>query len=273
MMDMMHQADHTFIIPAYTNSPFIEECIQSLKGQTVPSKILITTSTPSPYLSAIARRYHLEIYVHDQGGSIAGDWNFAYTMCQTKYLTLAHQDDVYKPEYTEKCLSNLEKPGNKDALILFTDYNETPSQSARKKSFVLFTKKILLLPFLFKRQIKSHFLKRMILTFGNPISCPTVMYNMQNLGPFEFSKDYTYAIDWEAWLRLSRQQGQFVYVNRKLMFHRLHPGSETSLQIRNSNRLYEEEKIFQQIWNKRIARWLMFFYRHGSANQTDQTSS
>ena len=38
--------DHTFAICAYKESPYLEECIKSLKNQTIKSNILIATSTP-----------------------------------------------------------------------------------------------------------------------------------------------------------------------------------------------------------------------------------
>ena len=42
--------DHTFAICAYKESPYLEECIKSLKNQTIKSNILIATSTPTDYI-------------------------------------------------------------------------------------------------------------------------------------------------------------------------------------------------------------------------------
>ena len=42
--------DHTFAICAYKESPYLEECIKSLKNQTIKSNILIATSTPKELL-------------------------------------------------------------------------------------------------------------------------------------------------------------------------------------------------------------------------------
>jgi hypothetical protein len=38
------------------------------------------------------------------GLGIGHDWNFSFSHAKTKYVTLAHQDDVYDPAYTENCL-------------------------------------------------------------------------------------------------------------------------------------------------------------------------
>ena len=40
--------EHTFVVCAYGESPYLEKCIDSLEKQTVKSRILIATSTPNP---------------------------------------------------------------------------------------------------------------------------------------------------------------------------------------------------------------------------------
>ena len=66
--------NHTFVICAYKESPFLEECIQSLLCQTIKSHILISTSTPNSYLDAVSKKYQIPIYVNDIAGGIAEDW-------------------------------------------------------------------------------------------------------------------------------------------------------------------------------------------------------
>ena len=43
--------DHTFVICAYKESAFLEECIESLEKQNKKSKILLATSTPNYYIT------------------------------------------------------------------------------------------------------------------------------------------------------------------------------------------------------------------------------
>ena len=47
---------HTFVVCAYKESPYLEECIKSLLAQTVRSEILITTSTPNEKIAAISAK-------------------------------------------------------------------------------------------------------------------------------------------------------------------------------------------------------------------------
>ena len=43
----MKSNKHTFAVCAYKESPYLEECIQSVQNQTVQSKVIMTTSTPN----------------------------------------------------------------------------------------------------------------------------------------------------------------------------------------------------------------------------------
>ena len=49
-------AKHTFVICAYKESAYLEECILSLKQQTVKSNIIMITSTPNNYIRDTRRK-------------------------------------------------------------------------------------------------------------------------------------------------------------------------------------------------------------------------
>ena len=113
---------HTFVICAYKESPYIEECIHSLKNQTVTSRILLATSTPSEYLEHLCKQYDIPYHVREGQSNISLDWNYALSVADTEYVTIAHQDDVYKKEYLEKVLNTFNTCTQ--PLIAFTDYSE-----------------------------------------------------------------------------------------------------------------------------------------------------
>ena len=96
--------DHTFVICAYKESKYLKNCIRSLENQTVKGHILIATSTDNKYIREAARQYHLPLLVNDAPSGIATDWNFAYRQAHTKLVTIAHQDDIYNPDYLEEML-------------------------------------------------------------------------------------------------------------------------------------------------------------------------
>lgn len=44
---MFSPADHTFAVCAYRESPYLDECVESLLAQTVRTNVIVATSTHS----------------------------------------------------------------------------------------------------------------------------------------------------------------------------------------------------------------------------------
>jgi hypothetical protein len=259
--------EHTFVIPVYMDSPYLEQCIQSLLDQTIKSRIIITTSAPTLFTENMAAAYKLPYFINYTGREgIAADWNFALTSGGAKLVTIAHQDDIYEPDFTEKVTTQIKAGDKKTLLLSFTGYTEIVNGKTRKLSLNAIVKKVLLLPFLFKKNIKSKFFKKLILISGNPICCPSVTLNMRVLENFKFSGDYNYVLDWYAWYELAQLTGSFTFINEKLIRHRIHPGSETSHQLKTGLRKMEEMRLFELIWGKRLAKIISYFYLAGHKN-------
>lgn len=247
--------DHTFVICAYKESTYLEECIKSLLEQTVKSHIIISTATPNSFISHLADKYQLSVFTHNQAG-IGIDWNAGLSIPNTKYVTLAHQDDLYSPEYLEQCLKMLESDPN--SLIAFTDYLEVKEGTVLKRTRNLKIKRIALAPI--KYFPKSKFVRNRSLSLGNSICCPAVTYNMSNLNGFQFDTEFASNLDWEAWYRISKIKGSFLYSDNPLMYHRIHEESETSNAIQNNKRTLEDEELFRKYWPDPIVKVLMKFY-------------
>ena len=114
--------NHTFAICAYGTCAYLENCIQSLITQTVRSKIIMCTSTPNEHISYLSSKYSISLYINEQSDGLAADWNFAYRSADTALVTLAHQDDIYEPDYTKQMLESLNRGGT--VQIAFADYYE-----------------------------------------------------------------------------------------------------------------------------------------------------
>lgn len=253
--------DFTFAVCAYKNSPYLEEAVRSVVKQTVKAKILVATSTPSDYIADIAQKYGAEYFVNPEPGKgIAADWMFALSCVKTPYAVIAHQDDIYFPEYAERVLQAFRK--NPDSLIVFTDYGDLMDDGkVHKNRFYLWIKRFLLLPFYFKHALRSRFGKQSVVRWGNAISCPAVSYNLSTLGEFGFDTSYSVNLDWAMWLKLSERKGAFVFVPRRLMAHRISGDMETAAAILDNRRYQEDLRILEHIWGKRKAGFLMKFYK------------
>ena len=245
-------SNHSFAVMAYKESPYLSHCLDSLMNQTVRSEIFITTSTPSPYIDEIAKKYGIQVFVTEPAKGIAHDWNFSLDSAKTKYVTLAHQDDIYVPDYTERCLKSSEKFD--DTLICFTGYSELINdEKERSSTLMLNAKKVLNFMFMpFKKNIKSKSWKRFSQAFGTPIPCPTVMFNKELLGDFKFSEKYKVSLDWDAWLRMSSMNGRFVYIPKILVKHRIHLDSATTEGIKANVRQTEDFEIYCRINPSRL---------------------
>ena len=118
----MNFDNHTFAICAYKESRYLEECINSVLNQKEKSKVIICTATPNEYISNLANKYNIKLFVRDGKPGIQEDWNFAYSCADTKYVTITHQDDIYCEEYGKKIHEYINE--NKKQIILFSDYRE-----------------------------------------------------------------------------------------------------------------------------------------------------
>ena len=254
-------SDFTFVICAYKESPYLEECIRSLKQQRMPVTIIMVTSTPNAHIEAMVKKYGLEYHINRGKGGIAEDWNFGYRMAGSRIVTLAHQDDVYKPEFAEEVLRKVNE--HESPLIAFTDYGEIRNGKHVLKNRLLNIKRIMLFPLRCKKFQEIRFIRRRILSIGSPICCPSVTLVKENLPKVIFTPGYRSNIDWQAWERLSRRKGAFVYCTDILMFHRIHENSETTAIIQDNDRAKEDYEMFCKFWPKWVAGIIEHFYRKG----------
>lgn len=251
--------EHTFVICAYGDSPFLEACIQSCLNQlsvkSNHSKVVLYTSTPSDQIEILCQRYQIELFVK-RGGGIGIDWNNALSVVDTKYATIAHQDDLYLPEYGEAVLSEFEQ--QVDLNLVFTDYCENDAQGQFRPRHLNLKIKTFGLRLMSLFQNKAY--QRRIYAFGNFICCPAVSYNLERLTDFHFDETLKMALDWDAWERIMNRPGKVKFVSKKLMYHRIHEDSETTANTVDQNRENEELMMFRRYWPKSIANLLMKFY-------------
>lgn len=256
--------DHTFSVCAYGDSPYIEECIRSLLDQELKTRVIVCTSTPSDYLEKICDKCGVKLCVNsDAVGSsnIARDWNYAINCAETLLVTIAHQDDIYKTAYTKEVINHLNRMSN--PLIAFTDYAELRDGRETGDLKNLKIKRFMLTPFKDRRLAGSVFVRRRVLSMGNPICCPSVTYVRPALPKVIFEPGFRSNIDWQAWEVFSRLRGQFVYVNSIQMLHRIHVESETSKTIGDSERCVEDYNMFRKFWPAPVAKILERYYIKG----------
>ena len=223
---------HTFAICAYGDSPFLENCIRSLKAQTAETDIILCTSTPSPYIEMLAAKYEIPVFVRDGKSDIQDDWNFAYEKADSRFVTIAHQDDMYARDYAKTLLEMAEK--YPDMTVFTSDYVTVKERTMKKhKGSVEWIKTILRLPLRNPRWNGISQVKKAALIFGNPICCSAC----------------------------SGKKGRFICVERPLIYYRVHGGATTKKWIGDNRRMEEELAMFRKFWPEPAVQLLEHFYK------------
>lgn len=248
---------HTFVVCAYKESDYLEECVQSLFNQTVKSSIIMVTSTPNDLIKGVAEKYNISLFINQGKSGIGEDWNFGVSCSHTPLVTIVHQDDVYNNYYLEEILKLYEK--NKECSIYFGNYRELKNGQIIEKTSNLKIKQMLLKGLLKKPNCKR--VKQRTLKYGNAICCPCVTLNIDIVGKEPYKAGMKSNLDWFTWYEYSKLDNPFGYTDKDLMCHRIHEQSTTSNLIENNVRLQEDYNMFCEFWPKPIAKILMFFYK------------
>ena len=252
--------DHTFVICAYQESPHLEECIRSVTHQSVTCNVLMTTSTPNAWIRRMAWKHQIPLQVRIGGPQgIAEDWNFALSCASTPLVTIAHQDDVYGKHYTEEIVRAANRCPR--PLILFTDYAELRGERTVTANRLLCVKRFMLAPLTVRPLWSSVAVRRAILALGSAICCPSVTLVRPNIEEPVFENNMKSNIDWQAWEKISVREGQFAYIARPMMKHRIHPQSETSRLLSQDGRKEEDLMMYRKFWPEKAARLIGHFYQ------------
>lgn len=257
---MKNNGNHTFVILAYKESIYLEECIKSIMNQSLKTNVVLATSTPNAFIKNLAKKYKLEILINKEKQGIAEDFNFAYECVNSSLVTIAHQDDIYEPNYAKKVIEFYQKYPN--ATLLFTDYYEIKKKEKITNSKNRLVKKILLFPLTIKAFSSFKIIKRSALRFGNAICCPSVTFCKKNITIDKiFKSNFISNMDWLAWERISKIKGNFIYINDLLIGHRIHEEATTSKLIKENKRTMEDYEMFLRFWPRWLAKIVNKFYK------------
>ena len=252
---------HSFVVLAYKDSPFLPACVASVCAQTVASNVVITTSTPSAYIDEVAARFGVPVRVNPQRAGIAADWAFGLAATDARYVTLAHQDDVYYPTFAEQTLDAFGRW--REEVLCFTGYEEIDDDGRPKSSRISKIKHLIQFFAIGGRERVGGRALHAILALGNTLPCSAVTYDRQRLGDFRFSDSLASNLDWDAWMSLLDRGESFLHVNARLVGRRHNALTETSALIRDGRRAREDLIMFRRLWPRAIGDMIAFVYRLG----------
>ena len=257
----MGTADHGFMLLAYNDSPFLAGCLASLTAQTTQSRITVATSTPSAAIERAAAAAGVPVLINPRRQGIAADWNFALEHAGTRYVTLAHQDDLYAPAFAARTLSLF--AGHPEGALCFTGYEEIDELGRRRRSKLSTVKHLIERATLGGTETPGTLRCRAFLAFGDPLPCSSVTFDRHRLQNFRFSDAYAATLDWDAWWRLLQDGNRFLRAPERLIGRRHNALTETSRLIRAGVRRVEDLAMFQRIWPRPIGQALALLYCSG----------
>ena len=262
--------EHSFAVCAYGDSPYLERCLRSLKAQTASSELLICTSTPSPFISGLAEKYGIPLFVRDGKSGIGADWNFAFDTAKGRFVTLAHQDDMYEKHYTARLLAAAERWPD---MTLFTTASATVKNGAVRPAHAPeIVKKLLRIPLRFRRLADRTFVKQLVLRLGNPVICPSCAYRKDVCGASPFSETHKFILDWEFLWELAERGGRWICDERPGIFYRIHGDAATASLINSNVREVEEREMFRRMWPEAAVKLILHFYRRSYDAYTEKST-
>ena len=246
--------NHTFVIMAYKESSFLEDCICSVINQDIKSNIIISTSTPNEYIRNLANKYNLPLFVNKGVGDMADNWNFALSLSKTQFTTLCHQDDLYDSNY----LKEVARYFSDDVLLIHTHWKAL-SGNKKCNNKCSAAHKLLNFPvFLFPG---CRWLRLFILSLGMSVKTPSVCYNKKVLNLPIWNNKYNIVLDWQAITEIAKLKGKFIYITKPLFYYRISDEAESYSAIKHGVRYEEDFEMFCKFWPKCIAKLILFFYK------------
>jgi len=259
---------HSFVIPTYGRSPFLEGCLESLAAQAAKSQVVICTSTPFDGIEAICRKFGARLHIHGSNRGIGADWNAALDVADTDLVTLAHQDDIYLSEFNTRMVAAAHD--NPQSVMLFSDADEIDSDGRIIPGHRNTSIKRLMVGTAFagRTTIRDAVSRRLLLGLGNPVICPAVTINLKQAADFRFREDLRTNMDWLAWIELA-ERGAVTRVAKVLMQHRAHEQSETARCLADGARRQEDRMIFEKMWPRPVSDILLRLYQRSYAGYSE----
>jgi hypothetical protein len=219
--------------------------LESLLGQTRQDfELLLVDDGSRDDSVGLAREVagsRVRVHRNETPRGIGGNWNRCVELVETPFLCLAHQDDVYEPQYLERLLAALQ--ARPDAGLAHCRASAMDAGGSAFESLA--------------ERFKEHFWKRdpgedraahyARLWCGNFVCCPTVLYRteaVRKAGPFR--TDLRFALDWEYWFRLLRHGYAIADVPELLMHYRRHAAAASAGATADRSRFDEELRVLDE---------------------------
>ena len=237
MKTSIRNVDHkhsplTVVVLTCNRCQFLREALQAISQQTYRDfvvKVLDNASTDGTkdVVEAFLQDKRFEYVRHPKNIGAAGNYNYALTHCDTKYLLITHDDDRMKPDMLNQELAVLLKHPDINLVSCENDHINANGK--------------VLINNLYSQMYKlgeHYFQGRYDFLLGyikgqNQISCPTAMIRISAVreAGLKFREDLEQPADTIFWMELNCLPGRFAFIGQSLYEYRLHDGQDSSRNV------------------------------------------
>lgn len=233
----------TFAIPCHDGARHLRPLLESLLAQRdVDVRLLLVDDASTDGSSGLAKHVagnRIEVVEFAPALGIPGNWNRAADLIETDFFCLAHQDDVYAPDYAVSLLAAL--AAHPSAAAAYARVDAIDDQGRRVRSL--------------SERYKDRFWRQLDgmdtaeatfkrLFAGNYVSCPSLLYRTAAFRAVgQFDVEYRFVADWEWLLRASAKGFGLVPVARTLVSYRRHQRQATRQEVASLRRYREEHDL------------------------------
>ena len=251
----------TFAIPCFNAGEHLEALLASLWKQSVRDYALLLVDDASDD-DSIERAQRLATSLRPEDGpalriernparlGIGGNWNRCVELCDTEFVCLAHQDDVYAPSYLEEMTAALDADPQAMAAHCRARAIDEAGRSL-DSDIERYKERFWQAP---PRTAEEQFRS---LYEGNFVNCPTLFWRREHLVANPFSTTMRYALDWSHLLESLGEGARLQHVAEPLVSYRRHAGAASSAAVDSFDRYREEAEVLEEARRIGVGRaWL-----------------
>lgn len=240
-------------ITTYNRAQYLGQTIESILNQTYKCfNLYILDNRSSDNTKVIVDSYkdnRIKYILNEDNLGMVGNWNKALCVCQEKYITIFHDDDIMMKDY----LNHVVMLYNKNPNIIFLHTGAVIINSEGKNIGIKlgnWEESVQGLEF-----FKSHLIK------GGLIFAPSVTLKVEKLPRFEkFDENLPFTSDVNFWLRISKY-GDVGYINKPLIKYRIHNLSGTNSIYYNLDSKIKDRQYYKNFLVHEINRRELKSYR------------
>lgn len=212
----------SIIVPCYNQSDYLDEALQSVLYQTYKNWECIIVNDGSPDdTETTAKKWCQKDnrfnYVFQENGGLSSARNLGLNVASGDYIQFLDSDDVLDPRKLELSLFECNKEPEKSKRIVISNFKRFTNniKDSLNPSFVLSYELFTFKNILFKWDS----------IFVIPIHCG--LFQACVFNSFRFPVELKAKEDWIMWLYLFQEEPTVYFIDKHLVYYRLHQNSMT----------------------------------------------